>query len=164
MLLIVILMAKKKKDDHLKEVRNAKAYHNYFVGDKFEAGIKLTGPEVKSIRAGKGQISEAFVRIDSDMVPKLYHAYIDEFQFDSSGKHNPTRPRTLLLNKKEITRIKKEMEAGGQALIPTRLYFKQALIKVEVALCKGKKLHDKRDTLKAKQQMREADRYVSGRR
>ncbi|WP_309385790.1 SsrA-binding protein SmpB [Cerasicoccus frondis] len=157
-------MAKNKKNDHFKEVRNSKAFHNYFVGDKFEAGVKLTGPEVKSIRAGKGQITEAFVRIDSDMVPKLYHAYIDEFQFDSSGKHNPTRPRTLLLKRKEIERLKKEMEAGGQALIPTRLYFKQALIKVEIALCKGKKLHDKRDSLKAKQQLREADRYVSARR
>lgn len=157
-------MAKKSKDDHIKEVRNAKAFHNYFVGDKFEAGLKLTGPEVKSIRAGKGQISEAFCRIDSDGVPKLYHAYIDEFQFDSSGKHNPTRPRTMLLHQKEITRIKKEIEAGGQALIPLRLYFKGALIKVEIALCKGKKLHDKRDTMKKKEQMREADRMMSARR
>lgn len=157
-------MAKKKKDDHMKEVRNAKAFHNYFVGDKFEAGLKLTGPEVKSIRAGKGQISEAFCRIDSDGVPKLYHAYIDEFQFDSTGKHNPTRPRIMLLKQKEIERLKKEIEAGGQALIPLRLYFKGALIKVEIALCKGKKLHDKRDTLKKKQQMREADRFVSSRR
>ncbi|MGE9294933.1 MAG: SsrA-binding protein SmpB [Puniceicoccales bacterium] len=157
-------MAKKKKDDHVKEVRNAKAFHNYFVGDRFEAGVKLTGPEVKSIRAGKGQISESFIRIDSDGVPTLYHAYIDEFQFDSSGKHNPTRPRKLLLHKKEIERIKKEMEAGGQALIPLRLYFKQALIKVEIALCKGKKLHDKRDTIKKKEQLREAERAVSYRR
>ncbi|WP_269538992.1 SsrA-binding protein SmpB [Cerasicoccus fimbriatus] len=157
-------MAKKNKDDHLKELRNSKAHHNYFVGEKFEAGVKLTGPEVKSIRAGKGQITESFVRIDSDGVPTLYHAYIDEFQFDNTGKHNPTRPRKLLLHKKQIDRIKREMEAGGQALIPTRLYFKQALIKVEIALCKGKKLHDKRDTLKKKQQMREADRYVSSRR
>jgi len=157
-------MAKKKKDDHIKEVRNAKAFHNYFVGERFEAGVKLTGPEVKSIRAGKGQITEAFVRIDSDHTPYLYHAYIDEFQFDSSGEHNPTRPRKLLLHKKEIERLRKEMEAGGQALIPLRLYFKQALIKVEIALCKGKKLHDKRDTMKKKEQLREAERAVAYRR
>ncbi|MEO0794539.1 MAG: SsrA-binding protein SmpB [Verrucomicrobiota bacterium] len=156
-------MAKKKKDQ-IREVRNAKAFHNYFVGDRFEAGIKLTGPEVKSIRAGKGQISESFVRIDSDGVPTLYHAYIDEFRFDNTGKHNPTRPRKLLLHKKEIDRLKKEMEAGGQALVPIRLYFKQALIKVEIALCKGKKLQDKRESLKKKQQMREADRVVANRR
>ncbi|GHC10373.1 SsrA-binding protein SmpB [Cerasicoccus arenae] len=157
-------MAKKKKDDHIRELRNGKAFHNYFVGDKFEAGIKLTGPEVKSIRAGKGQITESFVRIDSDGVPTLYHAYIDEFVFDNTGTHNPTRARKLLLHKKEISRIKQEMEAGGQALIPLRLYFKQALIKVEIALCKGKQLHDKRQSLKKKEQLREADRAVSFRR
>lgn len=158
-------MAKKNKGDtRPREVRNAKAFHNYFVGEKFEAGIKLTGPEVKSIRAGKGQISEAFVRIDSDGVPTLYHAYIDEFAFDTSREHNPTRPRKLLLHKKEIDKITREMEAGGQALVPLRLYFKQALIKVEVALCKGKKLHDKRDSLKKKEQLREADRAMSHRR
>lgn len=154
----------KKKDDHIREVRNGKAFHNYFVGAKFEAGLKLTGPEIKSIRAGKGQITEAFVRIDSDNVPKLYHAYIDEFRFDNTGTHNPTRTRILLLHKKEIERLKLEMDAGAQALIPLRLYFKGSLIKVEIALCKGKKLHDKRDSLKKKEQMREADRLLSARR
>jgi len=157
-------MAKGKNSHQAKEIRNAKVFHNYFVGERFEAGIKLNGPEVKSIRAGKGQITEAFVRIDSDGVPTLHHAYIDEFQFDSSGKHNPTRPRKLLLHQKEIERLKKEIEAGGQALMPIRLYFKQALIKCEIALCKGKKLHDKRDTLKKKVQMREAERAVAYRR
>lgn len=146
-----------------KQVRNAKAYHNYFVGESFEAGIKLTGTEVKSLRAGKGQISEAFVRIDSDNVPTLYNAHIDEYSHGTDANHNPTRPRKLLLKAKEIRNIRQEMEAGGQALIPTRLYFKEALVKVEVALCKTKKLFDKRDDLKKKVQERETERMLSAR-
>lgn len=146
-----------------RQVRNAKAYHNYFVGECFEAGIKLTGTEVKSLRAGKGQISEAFVRIDSDNVPTLYNAHIDEYSHGTDANHNPTRPRKLLLNIKEIRYIRQEMEAGGQALIPTRLYFKEALVKVEIALCKSKKLFDKREDLKKKVQQRETERVLSAR-
>lgn len=150
-----------KTDGAPRQIRNAKAYHNYFVGETFEAGIKLTGTEVKSLRAGKGQISESFVRIDSDNVPTLYNAHIDEYSHGTDANHNPTRPRKLLLNAREIRHIRQEMEAGGQALIPTRLYFKQALIKVEVALCKSKKLFDKREDLKKKVQQRETERALS---
>jgi SsrA-binding protein len=143
------------------EIRNTKARHDYFIGQSFEAGIQLTGTEVKSIRAGKAQLTEAFCRIDADGSLNLYHAYISEYAFGSDQNHKPTRPRKLLLHQREIKKIRQEIEAGGQALIPLRLYFKQALIKLEIALCKGKKLYDKRETLKRKQSDREAQRDLS---
>lgn len=146
-----------------RQIRNAKAYHNFFVGQTFEAGIKLLGTEIKSLRAGKAQLSESFVRIDSDNVPTLYNAHIDEYSHGTDANHRPTRPRLLLLNAKEIRTLKQEMEAGGQALIPTRLYFKEALVKVEIALCKPKKLFDKRDDMKKRVQERETERALSAR-
>lgn len=146
-----------------RQIRNAKAYHNYFVGQTMEAGVKLQGTEIKSLRAGKGQLSEAFVRIDSDNVPMLYNAHIDEYSHGTDANHKPTRPRQLLLHAKEIRQLRQEMEAGGQALIPTRLYFKEALVKVEIALCKPKKLFDKRDDMKKKVQDRETERMLSAR-
>lgn len=159
-------MAKQGKSKKAKgppEIRNNKARHNYLIGEKFEAGIKLQGTEVKSIRCGKVQLSESFCRIDSDGVPVLYHAYIDEYSHGSDANHNPTRPRKLLMHRKEIKRVTSEMEAGGKALVPLRLYFKQALVKVEVALCTGKKLYDKRETLKRKTQDRETQRALASR-
>lgn len=157
------MAASKKKAEKLREFRNSKVGRTYFVGEKFEAGVKLTGTEIKSIRAGKVQINESFVRIEKGDKPTLYHAYIDEYAFGNENNHNPVRPRTLLLHKKQIIRLKFELEAGGQALIPTRLYFKGGLIKVEIALCKGKKLFDKREDMKRKTQMREAERFIRGR-
>lgn len=157
------MAANKKKTEQPREVRNSKVGRNYFIGDKFEAGIKLTGTEVKSIRSGKAQINESFVRIEKGDKPTLYHAHIDEYAFGNENNHNPTRPRLLLLHKKQIERLKYELEAGGQALIPTKLYFKGGLIKIEIALCKGKKLFDKREDLKRKTQLREAERFVRGR-
>ncbi len=158
------MAAKKKDTERYREIRNSKAGRNYFIGEKFEAGIKLTGTEVKSLRAGKGQINDSFVRIDKGDVPTLYHAYILEYEFGNRENHNPTRPRVLLLHTKEIERLKHEMEAGGQALVPLRLYFKGGLVKAEIALCKGKKLFDKREDVKKKDQMREAQRAISFRR
>lgn len=146
------------------EIRNNRARHHFHIGERLEAGLQLTGTEVKSIRAGKAQLTEAFCRIGTDNVPMLYHAYIDEYSHGTDANHNPTRPRRLLLNKKQIRKLRQELEAGGQALIPLRLYFKQALIKCEIALAKGKKLHDKREDLKRKTQEREARRAVDFRR
>lgn len=158
------MAAKKKDQERYREIRNAKAGRSYFIGERFEAGIKLTGTEIKSIRGGKGQLNDAFVRIDKGDIPTLYHSHIPEYEFGNRENHNPTRPRVLLLHKKELHRIKHEMEAGGQALIPLRLYFKGGLLKVEVALCKGKNLFDKREDVKKKDQMREAERAISFRR
>ena len=155
---------KKKGDTRPREIRNSKVRRNFFVGDCVEAGIQLQGTEVKSIRAGKAQINESFVRIDSDNVPTLYHAHIDEYMHGNINNHKPTRPRKLLLHKREIIRIRHRLDAGGETLVPLRFYFKRGIIKVELALCKGKKLYDKREDIKKRVQMREAERAVSARR
>lgn len=151
---------KKKKDNGPKEIRNSKIFHNFTVGDRYEAGIKLLGTEIKAVRNGRAQINDAFVRIDRD-IPVLYHSHIEEYAFGNLNNHKPTRPRLLLFNKKEIRKIKGQMDTGGLAAIPVRMYFKGSLLKVEIALCRSKKLHDKREDLKKKIQMREATRAMN---
>ena len=152
-------MAKKKKDERNKEIRNSKVHHNYFVGDTYEAGIVLRGTEVKSIRNGKAQIAESFARINKGEL-FLYNANISEYAFGNLNNHNPVRPRKLLLHKREIHRIMGAIESGGKTLIPTRIYLKNGLVKVEIGVCTGKKLYDKRETLKTKVDMREAERAM----
>lgn len=155
--------ARKNKDSSgFKEVRNSKASHKYFIGQKFEAGVVLKGTEVKSIRAGKGQISESFVRIERGNAI-LYNSYIDEYAFGSDSQHNPTRPRRLLLHKREIGKLQSAVETGGETIIPLRMYLAHGLIKIEIALCKGKKLYDKREDLKKKAASRETERILKDR-
>lgn len=156
-------MAKKNKGkERLTEIRNAKAFRNYEIGEKFEAGIALRGTEVKSIRNNKAQINEAFCRVENNEV-FLYHAHVAEYDFGNLNNHNPRRPRKLLLKRREINRIRGALEAQGKALIPLRLYLKHGLVKVEIALCVGKKLYDKRHDLKKKVQMREIERAIKNR-
>jgi SsrA-binding protein len=155
--------AKKKSTDHQREIRNGKAHHNYFVGDRFEAGIVLQGTEVKAIRAGDAQISEAFCRIEKGQA-WMYHSHIGEYKFGNFQNHPPRRKRKLLLHRREIHKLIGAMDAGGKSLIPLRIYIKHGIIKVEIALCTGKKLHDKRETLKKKISMREAEREMAHRR
>lgn len=155
------MCAKKKKPtgSHQREIRNAKAYHNYFVGEQFEAGLVLQGTEVKAIREGNAQISESFCRIEKGQV-WLYNAHIGEYSYGNFQNHPPRRKRKLLLRRREINKLIGAVEAGGKSLIPLRLYLKHGLIKIETALCTGKKLHDKRETLKKKVTMREAEREM----
>lgn len=153
------MCAKKKSTDHQREVRNAKAHHNYFVGDKFEAGLVLQGTEVKAIREGNAQIGESFCRIEKGQV-WLYNAHIGEYSYGNFQNHPPRRKRKLLLHRKEINKLIGAVDAGGKSLIPIRIYLKHGLIKSEIALCTGKKLHDKRETLKKKITMREAEREM----
>ncbi len=153
---------KKSADDRYKEVRNAKASHNYFVGERFEAGIELLGTEVKAIRCGGAQIGDSFCRIEKGQV-WLYNSHISEYKFGNFQNHQPRRKRRLLLNRREINKLVGAIEAGGKTLVPLRMYMKHGLIKVEIALCTGKKLHDKRETLKRKVSMREAEREMRGR-
>ncbi len=152
-------MAKSKKETRFKEIRNAKVYHNYHVGDKYEAGIVLVGTEVKAVREGKAQIADAFAHIKNAEI-FLHNAHIDEYAFGNFNNHNPTRVRKLLLNKREIFKLLGAVEAGGKSLIPTRMYIKHGLVKIEIAVCTGKKLHDKRETLKKKIDMREAEKAM----
>lgn len=156
------MSGKKRKKERFKEVRNSSALRDYFVDETLEAGLVLSGTEVKSIRLGVVQINESFVRIDQG-VPILYHAHIAPYAFGSSSNHNPYRPRRLLLHQREIRKWEQEIRSGGRAIVPLRLYFKQGLIKVEVALCRGKKQYDKREDLKKKVELREAARDLSTR-
>jgi SsrA-binding protein len=151
--------AKNKLNDRYLEIRNAKVHHEYFLLDKWEAGIVLQGTEVKSVRAGKAQIADAFVRLER-LEPVLYHAHIEEYKFGNCNNHNPVRPRKLLLHKREIESMYAATRSGGYSLVPTRIYFKGSLLKIEIALCKGKKLHDKRASLKEKISSRETDRAI----
>jgi SsrA-binding protein len=144
-------MAAPKKDaKRFTEIRNSKALRDYFVDERFEAGIALKGTEVKSIRAGRAQISDAFGRVEKGEV-WLHGAHIEHYEFGNLNNHDARRTRKLLLHRHDIRKIQQALETGGgRALVPLRMYFKEALVKVEVALCTGKKLFDKRETLKKK--------------
>mgnify|MGYP003111121830 CR=1 FL=1 len=152
-------MARTKKSNEPTEIRNRRAFHDYHIHDKFEAGLMLQGTEVKSIRMGKAQIQDAFVRFDKEE-PVLYHAYIDEYAFGNENNHAPRRPRKLLLNKREIRKIRDAVQMGGKTVVPLKMYFTRGRLKVEIAIASGKKLHDKRETLKKKEADREARRAV----
>ncbi|MCB1121541.1 MAG: SsrA-binding protein SmpB [Verrucomicrobiae bacterium] len=150
---------KNKGKDRFTEIRNAKAFRNFEIGERFEAGIALRGTEVKSVRNQKAQINEAFCRVEKNEVI-LFHAHIAEYEFGNYSNHNPRRPRKLLLKRREINKIRGALEAEGKTLIPLRLYITHGLVKVEIALCVGKKLYDKRQDLKKKVQMREVERAL----
>lgn len=141
------------------EIRNRKAFYNYTIGEKFEAGVILQGTEVKSVRNGKAQIGDSFVRVEKGLVI-LYQSHIEEYAFGNRENHDPVRPRELLLHRKEIHKLKIASEREGKSIIPLRIFFKQALVKIEIAVCQGKKNYDKRESLKKKISLREAQRSV----
>jgi SsrA-binding protein len=149
--------------DRYTEIRNAKARRDYFIEDKFEAGIALRGTEVKSVRNGRAQINDAFGRVEQGEV-WLHNAHIDPYEYGTDNNHDVRRLRKLLLHKHEIRKIAQALEAGGRALVPLRMYFKDALVKVEVALATGKKQFDKREDLKKRAQLRDGDRATRFRR
>lgn len=138
---------------------NKKAYHDYFIEDTYEAGIQLVGSEVKSIRLGNVNLKDSFALIKNNEV-FLYNAHISPYEKGSYYNPEPKRTRKLLLHKLEIDKLRSKVERKGYTLVVTKLYFKQSLVKVELALAKGKELHDKRQTLKEKQLNREAERAL----
>ena len=140
-------------------MRNSRARRDYFIDETLEAGVVLKGTEVKSIRQGMVQINESFVRIDKG-VPILYHAHIAEYTFGTSSNHNPYRPRKLLLSNREIRKWEQAVQSGGRTIVPLRMYFKHGLVKVEIALCRGKKQYDKREDLRKEVDLRESQRTV----
>jgi SsrA-binding protein len=146
------------------EVRNKKIFHDYFVGEMFEAGIVLLGPEVKSLRAGHAQIGDSFVRANRNGELFLYNANIAEYKFCEPNEYNCTRPRKLLLHFSEIRKLLFAMEREKMLILPLKIFFKHGLVKVNIAICKGKKLFDKRETLKKKEARREAERAIASRR
>ena len=157
------MSAQKKDAVRYSEIRNSKALRDYTVDERFEAGIQLRGTEVKSIRAGKAQITDAFGRVDRGEL-WLMNAHIEQYAFGNIHNHEARRTRKLLLHRHQLRKISQALAVGGRALIPLRMYFKDALVKVEVALCTGKKLFDKRDDLRNKAEMREVTKAMKIRR
>lgn len=143
-------------------IDNRKARHEYEFLEKFEAGIELKGTEVKSLRAGKANLTDAFARIEQGEV-WLYNLHISPYDFGNINNHEEKRPRRLLLHKNEIARLYAAVREKGLTLIPVRLYFSQALVKVELALARGKKLYDKRDTMAARDSKRQIERAMKER-
>ena len=140
-------------------VTNRRARHEYELLDKVEAGIELQGPEVKSLRAGKVNLAEAFCAVDSDGI-QLYNCHIAPYQHGGYANHNPTRSRRLLLHKNEIEKFKKGTEQKGLTIVPLRIYFRDGWAKVEIALARGKKLHDKRRDIAERETKRRLDRLT----
>jgi len=140
-------------------IENRKAYFNYEILEKIEAGLVLRGPEVKSLREGKGSINEAFGRIENGEV-FIHNFYIAPYPA-SFEKPDPLRKKKLLLGKREIKRLSRKLEEKGLTLIPLAVYFnKRGLAKVEIALAKGKKLYDKREKIKERDVQRDIERRM----
>ena len=142
--------------------KNQKVYHEYFVEDKFEAGIELTGTEVKSIRQGTMHLKEAWCQVkDGELWIKQMH--ISPYEQGNIFNKDPLRPRRLLMHKREIMTLFGKVKQDGYALIPISVYFRNARVKVEIGLCKGKKLYDKRDDAAKKDAKRQMDRAMKER-
>lgn len=149
-------MAEKKTSVKL-IANNKKAYFDYFIEDKLEAGIELFGTEVKSLRMGRCSVKESFVRIERGEV-YVYGMHISPYEKGNIFNKNPLRTRKLLLHKGEIRKLSAQITQKGYTLVPLSVYFKGSLVKVEIGLARGKKLYDKRETIAKKDQRREAER------
>ena len=136
---------------------NKKAYHDFFIDEKYETGIELFGTEVKSIRMGKCSIKESFVRIEKGEV-YIYGMHINPYEKGNIFNKDPLRVRKLLLHKTEINKLAAKIAEKGYTLVPLQVYFKGSLVKVEIGLARGKKLYDKRDDIAKKDQRREVER------
>ena len=147
---------KKEYSDRL-VANNKKAYHDYFIEEKYEAGISLAGTEVKSLRMGKCSIKEAFIRIERGEV-FVYGMHISPYEKGNIFNKDPLRVRKLLLHRAEINKMEGKIAEKGFTLVPLRVYFKGSLVKVEIGVAKGKKLYDKRQDIAKKDMKREAER------
>ena len=136
---------------------NKKAYHDYFIEEKYEAGISLAGTEVKSLRMGKCSIKEAFLRIEKGEL-FIYSMHVSPYEKGNIFNKDPLRVRKLLLHREEIRKLAGKIAEKGYTLVPLQVYFKHGLVKVEIGLAKGKKLYDKRQDIAKKDQRREAER------
>ena len=138
---------------------NRKAHHDYYIQDSEEAGIALTGSEIKSIRAGRVNLRDAYIRPEGGEL-WLLNAHIARYEASSYLSHEPTRPRKLLLHRKQINNLTSKVMEKGLTLVPLRLYIKGSLAKVEVAVAKGKKLYDKRETIARRDMERDIGRAI----
>ena len=138
---------------------NKKAYHDYFIEEKYEAGVVLHGTEVKSMRMGKCSIKEAFIRIENGEM-FAYGMHVSPYEKGNIFNKDPLRVKKLLLHKQEISRLTGQIAEKGYTLIPLQVYFKDGLAKVEIGLAKGKKLYDKRQNIAQKDQRREVEKEM----
>src|SRR5690349_4192023 len=142
------------------EIKNRSAYYEYFIDDKYTAGIMLTGTEVKSLRAGKASFNDSYcIFHNGELWIRSFH--IAEYTFGTVNNHEPLRERKLLLSKRELKKLESKIKEKGYTIIPLRLFFNEKnLAKLEIGLGKGKKLHDKRETIKQRDTEREIKRYI----
>ena len=142
---------------------NRKAYHNYHIQESFEAGIVLKGSEIKSIRAGKVNLSDAYAKPENGEL-WLYNSHIASYDAASYNAHEPVRPRKLLLHRKEIDNLAGKVTQRGLTLVPLKLYIENGVAKVELGVAKGKKLYDKREAIARRDAEREVDRALKFKR
>jgi SsrA-binding protein len=148
-------MAASKNSGEKLIASNKKALHDYFVLQKLEAGIELTGTEVKSLRDGKANLKDSYVAIERGEA-YLVGAHISPYSHGNIANHDPERRRRLLLHKREIEKLHEQIQEKGLTVVPLRMYFKSSRVKTEIAVVRGKKLYDKRETEKRREQEREA--------
>jgi SsrA-binding protein len=157
-------MKQEKENQHKVVATNRKAYHDYFIEEKLEAGVMLRGTEVKSLRDGRANLQDSYASVDDGEV-FLHHCHISPYSHGNIMNHDPLRPRKLLLHRKEINKLIGKTQQKGLTLIPLRIYFsKQGKAKVELALAKGKKQYDRRESIKAREAGREVERAIKGRK
>lgn len=141
------------------EIKNRSIYHEYFIDAKYEAGMVLLGTEVKSLRGGRASFNDSYCLIHKGEI-WLKSLHIAEYTHGTGNNHDPLRDRKLLLEKREIRKIEAKLKEKGYTLVPLRIYFKERLAKIEIGLAKGKKLHDKRESIKQKDVQREMKRFL----
>lgn len=146
-----------KKEEQKLIANNKKAYHDYFIDEKYEAGIALHGTEVKSMRMGKCSIKESFIRIENGEV-FVYGMHVSPYEKGNLFNKDPLRVRKLLLHRSEINKLQGKIKEKGYTLVPLQVYFKDGKVKVEIGLAHGKKLYDKREDIAKKDQRREAEK------
>ena len=144
--------------------KNRKARFEYEIQKTMEVGIALQGTEVKSIRAGQINLAESYCRVDDNMQIYLMNAHISQYHFGNRHNHDPLRPKCLLLHRSEIRRLYGQVKEQGLTLIPLKIYLKGGIIKMELALGRGKKLYDKRQTMKKQDAQRDVERALSERK
>ena len=142
--------------------QNKKAYHDYFIEETIQAGLSLAGTEVKSLRAGKCSLKESFIRMENGEA-FVYNMHISPYEQGNIFNKDPLRPRRLLLHKSEIRKLAHESQAAGYTIVPLKVYFDRSLVKMDIALAKGKKLYDKRESAAKRDAKREMDRVMKTR-
>jgi SsrA-binding protein len=135
--------------------KNKKAFHEYAFTERLEAGIALRGTEVKSLKASGGSITESFARFDRNGELFVHHMHIPPYEFGNRMNHDPERPKKLLMHKGELARLQRSQEVQGCVIVPLNVYVKKGIIKLEIGVGKGKKLYDKRESIKKRQAERQ---------